>query len=198
MASALAALIDRLGGFQNLLGGFFGAADHGAEFAVDPGHFLAVEALAVQHRDFPLGAVDGVVDQVEFDLELLALLDLGAIGFQQRMGLGDLARNRRIEGLRRRAAAGAAATAAVGHLRADGAQFAHDLVMHGTDLAVGDGGHRHVAANECFFDTKTSAMNRHEIVPDLHSCSFRQMRFNIGFTPGTRCEARGLPPHTND
>jgi hypothetical protein len=45
----------------------------------------------VQHRDFALGAADGVVDQVQFDLELLALLDLGAIGFQQRPGFGDLA-----------------------------------------------------------------------------------------------------------
>ena len=70
----------------------FGAADHGAELAIDLGHFLAVEALAVQDRDFALGAVDGVVNEVELDLEFLALLDLGAIGFQQRMGLGDLAR----------------------------------------------------------------------------------------------------------
>ena len=85
-------LVDRLGGFQNLLGRFLGAADHGAEFAIDPGHFLAVEALAVQHRDFPLGAADGVVDQVEFDLEFLALLDLGAVGFEQRLGFGDLLR----------------------------------------------------------------------------------------------------------
>ena len=89
MLSAVADVIDRFGGFQDLLGGLFGAADHGAEFAVDLGHFLAVETLAVQHRDFALGAGDGVVDQVEFDLELLALLDLGAIGFQQRLGLGD-------------------------------------------------------------------------------------------------------------
>jgi len=34
--------------------GFFGATDHGAELAIDLGHFLAVEALAVQHRDFRL------------------------------------------------------------------------------------------------------------------------------------------------
>ena len=85
-------LVDRFGGFQNLLGGLFGAADHGAELAIDLGHLLAVETLAVQHRDFALGAGDGVVDQVELDLELFALLDLGAIGFEQRVGLGDLAR----------------------------------------------------------------------------------------------------------
>ena len=87
-------LIDRLGGFQNLLGRFLGAADHGAELAGDLGHFIAVEALAVQDRDFPLGAVDGIVNQVEFDLELLALLDLGAIGFEHRMRIGDLAADR--------------------------------------------------------------------------------------------------------
>jgi hypothetical protein len=34
----------------------------------------------MQHRDFALGAVDGVMDQVELDLELLALFDLGAVG----------------------------------------------------------------------------------------------------------------------
>ena len=150
-------VIDRFGGFQNLLGGLFGAADHGAELAVDLGHFLAVEALAVQHRDFPLGAADRVVNQVELDLELLALLDLGAIGFEQRMGFGDLAGDGRADRFRRRAAAGAGA----GHLGADGAQFGHDLVMHGTDVAVSDRGHRHVA-DKGFFDTKTSAMNRHE------------------------------------
>ena len=87
-------LVDRFGGFQNLLGGLFGAADHGAELAIDAGHFLAAEALAVQHRDFPLGAVDGVVDQIEFDLELLALLDLGPIGLEHRMGVGDFAVDR--------------------------------------------------------------------------------------------------------
>ena len=80
--------------FQDLLGGLFGAADHGAELAIDAGHFLAAEALAVQHGDFALGAVDGVVDQIEFDLELLALLDLGPIGFEHRVGVGDFAVDR--------------------------------------------------------------------------------------------------------
>ena len=65
----------------------FGAADHRAELAIDLGHFVAVEALAVQHRDFALGAVDGVVDQVELDLQLLALFDLGAVGFEHAPGL---------------------------------------------------------------------------------------------------------------
>ena len=120
----------------------FGAADHGAELAVDLGHFLAVEALAVQHRDFPLGAADGVVDQVDFDLELLALLDLGAIGLEQAVGLGDLARDRLADRFRRRAAVSAA-----GHLGADRAQLVHDLTMHGADIAVGGRQHRHFAPN---------------------------------------------------
>ena len=167
MLSAAGRLVDRLGGFQNLLGRFFGAADHGAEFAVNLGHFLAVETLAVQNRDFPLGAADGVVDQVEFDLELLALLDLGAIGFEQRLGFGDFARRPTRRSVSRRGAARADA----GHLGADGAQFVHDLAMHGADIAVGGRRHRHVAG-KCFFDTKTSAMNRHEIFPDLHSVMF--------------------------
>ena len=107
MVSAVAAWSIDFGGFQDLLGRFFGAADHGAELAVDLGHFLAVEALAVQHRDFPLGAADGVVNQVEFDLELLALLDLGAIGFEQRMGFGGLRATIDVaDGLRCRAVAG--------------------------------------------------------------------------------------------
>src|SRR5665213_377376 len=152
-------LVDRLGGFQDLLRGLFGAADHGAEFAIDAGHFLAAEALAVQNRDFALGAVDGVVDQVKFHLEFLALLDLGPIGFEHRLRGGDFALDRYADLL------GSAARR--GHLTADGAQFAHDLAMHGTDISIGDGGHRHVAGN-CCFDTKTSAMNRHEALPELH------------------------------
>src|SRR5450759_509038 len=72
--------------------------------------------------------------------------------------------------------------AGAGHLGTDGPQFGHDLAMQGTDIAFSDRRYRHVAA-KCFFDTKTFA-NRHENFPDLHSLSFRQMRFNIGFTPG--------------
>ena len=89
---------------ENLLGGLFGAADDGAEFAVDLGHFLAVKAGAVQGCDFALGAVDRVVNQVELDLELRALLDLGAIGFQQRLGICGLARDIRGDEPHRRAA----------------------------------------------------------------------------------------------
>ena len=102
-------LVDRFGGFQDLLGRVFGAADDGAELAIDLGHLLAVEALAVQHRDLALGAADRVMDQVELDLELLALLDLGAIGFQQRLRFRDLAVDRAFESLGRRALAAAGA-----------------------------------------------------------------------------------------
>jgi hypothetical protein len=114
----------------------------------------------VQNRDFPLGAADGIVNEVEFDLEFFALFDLGPIGFDQRTGFCGLALHRRAAGLRRRTVADA------GHLGADGAQFGHDLAMHRANVAVIGRGHRHVAG-KCFFDTKTSAMNRHEISPDL-------------------------------
>jgi hypothetical protein len=66
--------------------------------------------------------------------------------------------------------------------------------MHGTDIAGGRG-HWNVAAAECFFDTKTSAMNRHEFFPDLHSSSFKQVRFNIGFTPGTIAKRAATATH---
>jgi hypothetical protein len=117
----------------------------------------------VQHRDSPLGAVDGVVNEIEFDLEFLALLDLGAIGFKQRLRIGDPARDRGAAALRCRAVTRA------GHLGTDGTQFGHDLAMHRTDVAVD--GDRHVAV-ECFLDTKPLAMDRHEIFPDLHSSMF--------------------------
>jgi hypothetical protein len=44
---------------------------------------------------------------------------------------------------------------------------------------------RHLA-DLCLFDTKTSAMNRHENFPERHSQPLKQMRFNGWFTPGTR------------
>src|SRR5665213_2020785 len=152
-------LIDRLGGFQNLLRRFFRSADNRAKLTVYSGHFLAIETVAVQNRDFPLGAAYGIVNEVEFDLELFALLDLRAIGFDQRTGFGGLAHDRRAGCLR------SGTVADAGHLGADGAQFAHDLAVHGTDVAVIGRWHRHVAG-KCFFNTKTSAMNRHEIPPD--------------------------------
>ena len=48
-------------------------------------HLFAGEALAVQHGNLALGAVDRFVDQVELDLELLALFDLRAIGIERRL-----------------------------------------------------------------------------------------------------------------
>jgi hypothetical protein len=77
-----------------------------------------------------------------------------------------------------------------GHLTADGAQFAHDLAMHRADIGIGDGGHWHVAGN-CFFDTKTSAMNRHEALPELHS--FRLSRRDLTLS-SHRNRLRGCAP----
>ena len=55
------------------------------------------------------------------------------------------------------------------------AQLSHDLAMQRTDFAardLGDVRDRQFGAKG-FFDTKTFAMNRHEIVPDLpHSFEF--------------------------
>ena len=173
-------IVDRLGGFENLLGGLFGAADHGAELAIDLGHFATVKALAMQRRDFPLGAADGVVDEVELDLELFALLDLGAIGFQQRLGFGNLARDLRLG----RLGYCRVAVAAPGHLGADRAQLGHDLAMHRADVAAfGNRGHRHGRiAHKGLFDTKTFATNRHDVFPPLHSViCFWQVQFNVRF-----------------
>ena len=151
-------VVDRLGGFQNLLRRFFGAADHGAELAVDLGHFLAVEALAVQHRDFTLGAGDGIVDQVEFDLQFLALLDLRAVGFEQRMG----------SATSRDTDSPIVLFAALGRGAAIWARIARSSLMisrcRGPTSPSTSGGIA-MSPTDCFFDTKTSAMNRHEICP---------------------------------
>ena len=114
-------LIDRFRGLENLLGGFFGAADHGAEFAGDLGHFIAAEALAVKDGDFLLGAGDGVVNKIEFDLQLFALFDLRAIAAEQLLGGGEI--------VGRGGVVTCVERLGRGHLRADGAQFAHDLMM---------------------------------------------------------------------
>jgi hypothetical protein len=117
----------------------------------------------VQHRDFALGAVDGVVNEVEFDLELFALFDLRAVGFKQRLGLGNLFRHRVADAFH-----GGAAALRTGHLVADRAQLAHDLAMHRNDVAgVGLGGHRRAAVTD-FFNAKTLATNSHRIPPTLN------------------------------
>jgi hypothetical protein len=139
--------------FENLLGGLLGAADHRAELAGDLGHLVAGEALAVQGGDLLLGAVDGVVDQVELDLELLALLDLRAISLQQRLRVqrrGCLVRRAR----RTR------------HLRADGAQLAHDLVVvRRRSLAVLMDVERRYLAGLNFLDAKALALDSHSKPP---------------------------------
>jgi hypothetical protein len=148
-------LVDRFGRFQDLLGGLFGATDHGAELAVDLGHFIAVETLAVQHRDLALGAIDGVVDQVKLDLELLALFDLGAVGLEQGLRLRHFAidcffgRFRRASGGHR-------------HLGADGAQLVHDLAVHRADIDLGTHGHHHrCVAENGLFNSEALAIDRH-------------------------------------
>ena len=96
------------------------------------------------------------MDQVQFDLELFALLDLGAIGFQQRLGFGDLACDRRLCDLARSGPLGGGVG---GHLRADGAKFGHDLAMHRTDLTAFDNdrlGHWQIV-DSGLFNTKTFA-----------------------------------------
>ena len=158
-------LIDEFGGLQDLLRGLFGPADHGTEFAIDLGHLLAIEALAVQHRDLALGAVDRVVNEIELDLELFALLDLGAVGFDHRQCFGALARDLILD----RCGDGAVGDDRAGarHLGADCAQLGHDLTVHGADVAVHRPRCHHVG--DGFFDTKTLAMNRHQDIPHLHS-----------------------------
>jgi len=135
--------------------------------------------------DLALGAADRVVDQVELDLELLALLDLGAVGFQHRLGLGDLAQSRWIAGCRHQAASGTA-----GHLGADRAQLGHDLAVQRADIDAIRDFSRRQGAGKGFFNTKTLAMNRHEILlPTSPLASLRPTRFNMEFTPGTAVRA---------
>src|SRR5260370_5924107 len=149
-------LIDRLGGLEDLLGRLFGAADHGPELASDLGPFLAVKTLAMQNRDLALGAADRIGNEVDFDLELLTLLDLGAEGFQYCLGSGDLAQCRWIACCRHHAGSDA------GHLGADRAQLGHDLAVHRAEIAAVRDFRRRHGAGEGFFNTKTLAMNRHE------------------------------------
>ena len=132
------------------------------------------------------------MDQVEFDLELFALCDLGAVGFEQRQGVGYLL-------LRDHIAGDPACRAAdrSGHLAADGAQFVHDFLVHGTNLAVHHCEWRQVAC-ERFFDAKTFALIRHEVFPDLHLCRSRPMRFNNGFTARPVAKRRRRARHTSD
>jgi len=157
-------LIDRLGGFQDLLRRFLGAADHGAEFAGHLGHLRAVETLAMQHRDFLLGAVDGVVDEIEFDLEFFALLDLGAVSLQQDLaslaccGVGSMPPS----------VATPRCGAAICSRRARNSFMNFTVHRHG--IAIGIGRYWR-GAEKRFFDTKALAMDRHleNPQPSMHA-----------------------------
>jgi hypothetical protein len=118
----------------------------------------------VQNRDFALGAVDGVVNQVELDLELFALLDLGAIGFQQRVRVGDLARDRRFRCRSRGAVAGPAIWARIARSSA----MISRCIGPASPSSTAGIGHWRVAQNG-LFDTKTFAMTDMRFFPPLHS-----------------------------
>jgi hypothetical protein len=91
----------------------------------------------MQNRDFLLGAIDGVVDQIEFGLELFALFDLRAIGLQQHLRFGDLAAGGPVIGRARRF--GRAVEVRGSHLLADRPQLRHDFAMHRHWRVVDDG-----------------------------------------------------------
>ena len=96
------------------------------------------------------------MDQVELDLELFALLDLGAVGIEQRIRFRDFARDGSFRVFLRHRA-----PAANGHLRADVAKLRHDLAMHRADIAAFDEdrlGHRHLAHNG-LLNTETPAID---------------------------------------
>src|SRR3954454_7777683 len=158
-------LVDRLGGFEDLLGRLFGTADDRAELAIDLGHFAAVEALAMQCRDLALGAVDGVVDEVELDLQLLALLDLRPVSIEHGTGFGELVGGGGVD--RRHGGAAGQRRGALRHLRADRTQLGHDLAMHRRSL-LNHFGAGHLADNS-LLDTKTFAVNSHQELPPAHS-----------------------------
>ena len=138
---------------------------------------MAVEAAAVQQRDFLLGLADRVVDQVELNLEFFALFDLRAIGLNHCGHIFSCAADGRSLLARR--------TGGFAHLLANGAKFAHDFVMKRHHLDVRHRGHRSVVGLE-FFDPKTLALNRHLHSPTLDAGSCRPVGFNIGFTPEPR------------
>src|SRR5713226_4496083 len=103
--------------------------------------------------------------EVALDLELLALLDLGAIGVKQGARLGDFAQCRFLDGCRRSVLTArshlcvTSLMTGTSHLGADRAQLSHDLAMHGTDVAAAAFRRRWHVGTKGFFDTKTFAMN---------------------------------------
>ena len=113
----------------------------------------------MKNRDFLLGAGDGVVDQIELGLQLLALFDLRAISQQQGLRIGDIAADLGVNRSRF-----VRAIAAWGSdLFADGPQLRHDLAMHRHGCVVtGCCDNRHATAQD-FLDAKALALNRHQI-----------------------------------
>ena len=130
------------------------SADHRAEFAGDLGHLVAAEALAVEDGDFLLGAVDGVVNEIELDLQLLALFDLCAIASEQLLGFGQFLSRGGFTGFRNRA------VVMGGHLHANGAQFAHDLVVMRSGVALCLIDCRHLAGLNSF-NTESLTLDGH-------------------------------------
>ena len=113
----------------------------------------------MQNRDLALGAADGIVNEVELALQLLALLDLGAIGLQRRARLCDFLRH---DGFGR-GQCGMRRVAVSRHLRADRAQLGHDLAMQRIGLLDHFGNGQ--VADDCSLGAKTFAVNSHLDTP---------------------------------
>ena len=122
----------------------------------------------MQCRDLALGAVDGVVDEVELDLQLLALLDLRPVSIEHGTGFGELVGGGGVD--RRHGGAAGQRRGALRHLRADRTQLGHDLAMHRRSLLNHFGAWR--LADNSLFDTKTFAVNSHLELPPPHSRVF--------------------------
>ena len=84
----------------------------------------------MQRCDFALGAIDGVVDEVELDLQLLALLDLRSVGVEHGTRFGELVSRRGVDRRHGCAAGQRSRGEALRHLCADRTQLGHDLAMH--------------------------------------------------------------------
>ena len=69
-------LVDLFGARKDRLGRGFGAADDRVELVGDARHLRPLEAGEVHGRDFLLGPVDGVIDQIQFGFQLLRFGDL--------------------------------------------------------------------------------------------------------------------------
>ena len=120
-----------------------------------------------------LGPADGVVNEIELDLEFLALRDFGAIGVQQRLRVGDFLRHRF------RVCSRSAGRSC--HLGANGAQLVHDLAVQGTGIA---GVRRQQAClREVLLRYESACDEPAWEFPKLQPPGFKRNRFNFGFTP---------------